>query len=233
VDFERLRLRRLYYISVVVRVRINTRKVITVLGRRLFSGSETLRNVGLASIALSVLLFGLVIWHGLVPSFIVNDCNGYCTNAYDYSPLNPPVLLGLVLFSFGTLTVSMTGLLNASKTPKGDRAKSGLTRLEVLVYSYIAVPVATVLVLLALANMQAWSGSPATYVGPCRGIAILPPGIREGWCYTLIWDGLWIDTLLYTITGYGIIILLTMIPKMRKPYSAFPELDDRPSFKKT
>ena len=170
------------FISSVVRVRINTGKVSTVLGRGLFSGSETLRNVGLASIALSGLLFGLVIWHGVAPSFIVNDCNGYCTNAYDYSPLNPPVFIGLVLFSFGTLTVSMTGLLNASKTPKGDRAKSRLTRLEVLVYSYIAVPVATVLLLLALASMQAWSGSPATYVGPCRGIAILSPGIQAGWC---------------------------------------------------
>jgi hypothetical protein len=200
----------------------------------LFSGSETLIDLGLAWIALGVLLFGLVIWHGLAPSFLVNEyCSGYCTNAYDYSPLNPPVLLGLVLFSFGMLTVSMTGLLTPSKTRKGDRAKSGPIRLEVLLCSYIAVPVVAVLLLLALANMQAWSGSPAAYVGSCGGIAILSPGIGGGRCYTVLWDGLWIDTFLYTAASYGIIILLSMIPKIRPAYMAFPELEEQPIPTKT
>lgn len=137
------------------------------------------------------------------------------------------MLLGLVLFSFGALTVSMTGLFTVSKTRKGDRAKSGSIRLAALLCSYIAVPVVTVLLLLALANMQAWSGSPVTYAGPCGGIGILSPGIRGGWCYAVLWDGFWIDTLLYTATGYGIIIFLSMIPKIRPPYMAFPELEEQ------
>ena len=180
------------------------------------------------------MLFGLVIWHGLAPSFLVSGyCNGYCTNAYDYSPLNPPVLLGLGLFSFGMLTVALTGLLTTSKMTREDRTKSGLVRLEVLLCSYIAVPVVTVLLLLALANMQAWSGSPVAYVGPCGGIAILSPGTPGGSCYMVLWDGLWIDTLLYTAASYGIIILLFMIPKIRPPYMAFPELEERPMPTKT
>jgi hypothetical protein len=127
----------------------------------------------------------------------------------------------------------MTGLLTPSKTRKGDRAKSGRIRLEVLLCSYIAVPVVTVLLLLALANMPAWSGSPVTYVGPCGGIAILSPGIGGGGCYTVLWDGLWIDTFLYTGTRYAIIILLSMIPKIRLSHTAFPEIEEQPIYSKT
>jgi hypothetical protein len=124
------------------------------------------------------------------------------------------------------LTVSMTGLLLASSTPKENGEKSRSMRLEVLLYSHIAVPFVTVILLLALAGLHAWSGSPVTYVGTCLGILILFPGVQVGWCYSLIWDGFWIDTLLYTATGYGIIIFLTIIPKIRPLYLQFPELEN-------
>ncbi|HEV2118933.1 MAG TPA: hypothetical protein VGS11_02315 [Candidatus Bathyarchaeia archaeon] len=138
-----------------------------------------------------------------------------------------PLFLGLGLFSFGIIMVSTTGMLSSANMPKADRGKSGPIRLEVLMYSYITVPFAIVLLLLALANMNAWSGSPAAYVGACGlGILILFPGIRAGWCYSIIWDGFWIDVLLYTMIGYGIIIFLSMIPKMRPPCIQFPELED-------
>jgi hypothetical protein len=191
-------------------------------------GSETVRNVGLALIALGVSLVGLVIWRGLTSSFVV----GYVTNPggslppncigsngnlnpncaiSDYSPLYISLFVGLGLVSIGILMVALTGIRTGSNL-QGKRGEFSVDKLVVLLLSYSMVPVVTVLLLLTLANSHVWSGSPATYVGPC-GILLLRPGIQGGWCYTLIWDGFWIDMLLYTAIGYGIIIFLSLIPK--------------------
>ena len=103
-------------------------------------------------------------------------------------------------------------------------------RASVRLLAYIAVPTATVILLLALAVLHAWSGFPANYAGPCS-IELIAGNL--GWCYTLIWDGFWVDALFYTAMGYGTLILVSLIPKMRPPHSPFPGPEDRPSPMKT
>ncbi len=203
----------------------------------LFSRSETLRNVRKTSIALGAFLFVLVILHGLTSSFIVSgNCSGYatpngsvntnCTYIYDYSPLYLPAFLGAVLFSFAMLTTLLLPR-TASNLPQANPEKSRPAR-AVRLLTYISVPTATVFLLLALASLHAWSGFPATYAGPCL-IALIPGNLS--WCYTLIWEGFWVDALFYTAMGYGIVMFL--IPKIRPPHSPLPKLGDQPSPTKT
>ncbi len=203
----------------------------------LFSRSKALRNVAKASIALGAFLFALVLWHGLTSSFIVSGgCTGYvtsngvsvytnCNYIYDYSPLYLPALLGSVLFSFGTLTAFVILPRTMSDLPEGDQAQSRPARLNVRSLFYIGVPFATVLFLLGLAVLQAWSGFPVAYAGGCP--IVLALGNPLGICFSLFWEGFWIDALFYAAIGYGIILFL--VPKIRPAHSPFPQLEDHPS----
>lgn len=169
--------------------------------------------------ALGIFLFALTILFGL-------DSQYYFTN----SPPYLPIILGVCLFSFGTLTIGGSSKLKEI----GSESKFGRT--FVFLLSYVAVPVCVFLLLLSAANLHAvylynhpyatdtypW-GFPAAYVEGC--LAILVPG-PSGPCYGVVWDGFWIDALIYTACGYAIIILASLVPRIKPPRLAFPELED-------
>jgi len=177
-------------------------------------------DVGLAFMASGIFLFALIILFVLESAY-------YITN----SPPHLPIIVGVGLFSFGTLTMG-----GGSSKLKEISAESKVGRTFVLLLSYVAVPICVFLLLLSAANLHAvylynhpyatdsypW-GFPATYVEGCLAVLVTGP---IGPCYGIVWDGFWIDALFYTAWGYGFIILASLIPRVKPPGMALPGLED-------
>lgn len=181
---------------------------------------------------LGVVLFALVVLERLTTAFVVNGhCgNTACIPIYDASPLFLPSFYGAVLFSVGTIMIFLIGPRANSNKPD-DFGPSRSRKTTVLLVAYAAVPICVFLLLLSNANLNlvhlsTWSGFPATYYNAgCLASLIVGPFSLTP-CYTLIWEGFWIDMLFYTAWSYAIIILATLIPRLKPPHLAFPELED-------